>query len=339
MNTLTPYLSDLKLGDVQQTRNMSVVPLFVQDGGGPEYITMDEALERGCLKITEKGEEGSIPELIVHNEGDLPVLLTDGAEVAGAKQNRIVNTTILIKEKSTTTIPVSCTESGRWSYRSPEFFDSKNVLYSLGRAKTSKDVSEALHAKKGFRSDQGAVWQGIEELMADVGATSASNAMRDGYLARRVDIRGYIESVPVAPGQNGLMVFVDGRPVGYDVVSRPEAYARLHERLITSYSMDAMRSREPDETPASVDEARKFLFEASEAAEQEYESVGHGSDHRFTGQRIVGSALIHQDTVIHSAFFRKRGAEQRQRAGTASARVREYLQRFRRRGGSESPDS
>ena len=88
--------------------------------------------------------------------------------------------------------------------------------------------------------------------------------------------------------------------------------------------MDAIRSREPDETPASVDEARKFLFEASEATEQKYESVGHGSDHRFTGERIVGSALIHQDAVVHSAFFRKRRAEQRQRTGTASARVREY---------------
>ncbi len=55
-----------------------------------EYLTLDEALAAKTATVTEVSESGSVPELYFQNEGDLPVLLLDGEELVGAKQNRVL---------------------------------------------------------------------------------------------------------------------------------------------------------------------------------------------------------------------------------------------------------
>jgi hypothetical protein len=57
----------------------------------------------------------------------LNTLRLNGEELMGAKQNRGLNTTILLKPQSETIIPVSCTERGRWSYKSPVFGESERM--------------------------------------------------------------------------------------------------------------------------------------------------------------------------------------------------------------------
>jgi hypothetical protein len=66
-------------------------------------------------------EAGSVPELLVKNLAPSPVLILDGEELIGAKQNRIVNLAILVAAGQTLRIPVSCVEAGRWVHRSREF--------------------------------------------------------------------------------------------------------------------------------------------------------------------------------------------------------------------------
>ena len=93
--------------------SLTIVPLLGTSSSEPDYDTLDVALARGTLHITEVSESGHVPEIKVLNEGQLPVLIIDGEELVGAKQNRTVNLSILIPATADVVVPVTCVEAGR----------------------------------------------------------------------------------------------------------------------------------------------------------------------------------------------------------------------------------
>jgi len=297
------YLTSLEFGDLQFFKNMGVVPLKTSLDRTPEYLVMKQALDQQLLVISEVSQEGRVPELKVQNKADQPVLLLDGEELAGAKQNRVLNTTILLAENSETTIPVSCTEQRRWAYTSKKFAESGTVMIPKIRKIKARTVSDSLHDSQQFRSDQGTVWTSIEEMSEKAEVQSQTGAMRDVYEAKTGDLDEYLKTFICIPRQKGLLTFIDGEVVGFDFLSLASAYAFLHSKLVKSYAMEALLQKKPHTEKPDLDKAKEFLKEATRCKEKKYRSVGKGWDHRFEGKRIVGSALKVEKKVIHMAFF------------------------------------
>ena len=79
-----------QLGEPVEHRGIVVAPVFPLRDPVAAYVTLDEALAGG-LRVREVDESGSVPELVVENPLDSRVLLYDGEELVGAKQNRILN--------------------------------------------------------------------------------------------------------------------------------------------------------------------------------------------------------------------------------------------------------
>jgi hypothetical protein len=298
------YLFGLKLEEPQQFKNMVVVPLATPLDGGPEYITLKEALEKNLLIITEVSEGGTVPQLKVSNKAEIPVLLLDGEELVGAKQNRVLNTTILLKEKSEMVIPVTCTEQGRWAYVSKTFHDSDTMMSTNLRVMKAQTVSDSLRDSREFRSDQGTVWQGIRQMAEETQAESRTGAMKDVYEAKMAELDEYLKAFACVPQQKGLLAFINGEVVGFDFVSREEAFRVLYPKLVKSYAMEAILQAKSEAPEAKEDADKAFLEEADQCEEKRYESVGIGWDYRFEGKNVVGSALAVEDKVIHMAFFR-----------------------------------
>jgi hypothetical protein len=320
--TIENYLSGMELGAAQSFGNMAVFPLLTSVDGGPEYITLKEALEKGVFAVTETSEGGSVPELKVENKGRVAVLLLDGEELYGAKQNRVLNTTILVAAGTATKIPVSCTEQGRWSYVSSEFGESGHLMERSLRSVNMMGVHASLVASHEFRSNQGAVWDGVANLARAANVSSRTGAMKDVYEAKRAALDDYLKSFHAVEGQKGMLAFLDGKAVGFDFVSRPVAFERLFPKLVKSYAMEAMLAAENKgkdkagrgaktavEAP-SADAARAFLAVAGACEEQRHESVGLGWYYRYSGKDVVGSALAVEDKVVHMAFFSVEEAEE-----------------------------
>lgn len=304
-NVVNSRLQSVQFGQVQHFRNISILPLLGSDGAF-HYRTMGEALASSDIAITEVSAGGSVPELLVVNRGATPVLLVDGEELAGAKQNRGLNTSILLAARSETRIPVSCTEQGRWSYASPAFAESGNVMVHRARALKSRSVSASLSKSASYHSDQGEVWHGIAELQAKAGLHSPTSAMNDVFQSCENDLRHCADSFPCLPGQLGLLAFIDGSPVGLDLVSLGTAYARIHSKLVRSYTLESLLETRAEQPPVAdlADRAKEFLERIDASDEHLFPSVGCGHDCRYRGAGLAGSALLHQNEVIHAAWFR-----------------------------------
>jgi len=352
MNTIIEKeLEFLVLGDAQTRGRAALVPLLrPEPANGPEYLMLSEALQQGLLRVTEVSEGGAVPELKVTNEAGFPVLILDGEELAGAKQNRVVNTTILLREKSETVIPVSCTERGRWAYRSPVFHDSEAVMARDARGKKSRSVHESLKRSGFHRSYQGEVCAEVDRLHEHLRVCSPTAAMRDAYEARRDTLSTWAGAFPLLDGQTGLVFLLDGKPAGLEFLSHPRAYRLAHDRLIKSYTIDldpdepakpAVRASAGDPAgelaaPDSAARAAAAAFRASLAAlsENVYPSCGYGDDHRFESESICGSVLVHQDACVHAAFFQDTAAAEHHRPGPRMASYQERLRHRRQRGDS-----
>ncbi|MBN1547655.1 MAG: hypothetical protein JW902_13475, partial [Syntrophaceae bacterium] len=142
---------------------------------------------------------------------------------------------------------------------------------------------------------------------------SSTGAMRDVHEAREHDLEAYLDHFPLTPEQKGLLVMVNGKVAGLDILSRTEAFRVIHPKLIKSYIMDAILEKPAKGKESTQEKAKAFLGDILLCEEQRYDSIGYGQDYRYEGKKIVGSALVHEGAVIHMAFFTTTKEE---RAGT-----------------------
>jgi hypothetical protein len=91
---LRDALADLRPGEPLRHGPLTVIPLTGGPTPEPDWLTLAEAGE--AVIIEEVSQAGAVPTLAVTNTADRPVLLLDGEELVGAKQNRVLNTSVLI---------------------------------------------------------------------------------------------------------------------------------------------------------------------------------------------------------------------------------------------------
>ena len=174
-------LPDVRVGDPIRHESLAVFPLFATVDSRVDYLLSDEAIQAGSVAVEEVNEGGSVPNLMVTNHGDSRVLFLEGEELRGAKQNRVLNTSVLVAAHSKTAIPVSCVEQGRWRYRSKQFVSSDSHSSSKLRHILKKSSYRAMKEGHGYSSDQSAVWSEVSRQMASLQSSSPTAAMSDTF--------------------------------------------------------------------------------------------------------------------------------------------------------------
>jgi len=283
-------------------QNLALAPLVADRDREAGYVVLDDALARGWVTVTEVGEGGSVPELKVVNRGDVAVLLLDGEELVGAKQNRVLNLTILVPPQHTTIIPVSCVESGRWRRASDEFGSASRTQFAEGRAAKMDQVTSSLKAHGTRRSDQQAVWSAIAEKSARLGAESDTAAMAAMYEKLDHSLEDFIAAYPPVDNQVGAVFLVNGRLAGLELFDAPSTWRTLWPKLVRSYALDAIDRKQvrPPVTPSD----ERFLIDAVATSQSAvFPAVGEGEDVRLSGHDVIGAALVARERAIHLCAF------------------------------------
>ena len=305
---INKLLASMTLGPIATYRNLALAPIESEHQPHTPYLGFKQAWFSGHIAADELSQEGVVAEVKVDNAAKTGVLLLDGEELVGMKQNRVFATTVLIPAHSSLTIPVSCSEAGRWSDRSAKTMASDALMAQSLRVKKMMATERNPHASgspsRRYRVDQDLVWAEILDLQERLGVRSPTEALRDLYRAKKAAIEQYLEALSEALVGQGRVVWRNGRLAGMEWRARPEVYATVCTQLVRSYILDALRQHEGTALPAHQETAYRFIERCQSARSRGMDSVGLGRDIRYTGEDgFVGSCLVHQDEVIHAGFY------------------------------------
>jgi hypothetical protein len=292
-------LPEIRIGDPVRYQALSVFPLFASTNSPLDYLLSDEAIDGGSVAVEEVSEAGSVPDLIVENQGDIRVLFLEGEELRGAKQNRILNTSVLIAAKSKTKIPVSCVEAGRWRYKSRRFGSAGTHSPSKLRYVLKSSVTGSARARRGHGSDQGKIWQEVDRQLASLGTLSGTSALADTFRDYADKLGEFRDKVRYVEGAIGVAVAVGKKVVALDLFDKPTTCQKVWNRLLTGFVLDALEAQS-EQAEAGAADVEGVLQATSRMSWEKTEAVGEGEEYRAeVDEEIHGSALTFAELPVH----------------------------------------
>jgi hypothetical protein len=239
----------------------------------------------------------------VENNADERVLFIEGDELIGAKQNRILNTSVLVAAHSKMKVPVSCVEQGRWHYGNRSFGYSGShsplkLKYSL-----KKSVMSSLKAGIGHFSNQGQIWGKVSELHLKQGTSSPTMAMSDAFAAMAGQIEKIQKKIHYVEGATGLAVAIGDKIVAVDIFDKPTTCKKVWNRLLSGFLMEALGEDVQEVKSAKIEDVERLLGRLNKTEWRKVETVGEGDDYRAELADEQGSILAFKDTLVHGSVL------------------------------------
>lgn len=301
LDTIREKISGMKLGGPIHHRNLTLFPLYPLNGSKAPYVLLRKALETGEAQIEEVSEEGRVQELTVHNFGAKPLLVPEGEILVGAKQNRVVNVSLLVPAKQSLRVPVSCVERGRWDYTSRRF---RSTCYAHPRLRSKKmrSVQECRVSSGMAMSDQGEVWDEVDQHLDEMHASSPTSSVTDGYQQAEEKTQTFREKLVLPDDAAGVLVGSGDTIIGLDFFHDAGIFKDCWEPLAGSYfNQAAFDPRRRAKTDPQV--AHGFLNRISQTVNLCDPSIGLGNELMVREASIYGTGVWYEDTLCHLAVF------------------------------------
>jgi hypothetical protein len=277
------------------------------------YITLDEGLKSGAVKVRERGS-GDVNTLEVENGSDDYLFLHVGDVIRGGKQDRTIATDVVLPPRSTpVTIDAFCVEPGRWAADA-----ASGMEFSLNEAMVS---GAAL--KRTIQADmsQMAVWSEVAETEAlaasyveaplerlSVSGTYSAIVDNETLKAKRADyVETLLPRVTAHDDAIGVVAAIDGVLVGADVYGSHELFQKLVRKLLDSYAQESILAGEsPSGAALRLADVKRFLadgdsFQTELISKTMERRSSENVDAAIFEYRVTGDAR-----PLHSSYVKKK---------------------------------
>lgn len=321
-------------GSVTRRHGLGMVPILCESGGSlPAIDLLDEAIGGQTVRIVETSETGEVPYLLLLNHGRHPVLVLDGEELVGGKQNRVVNSSILVLPGTELKVPVSCMEAGRWLSQNEQFESGGALFRARSRAVHKAGVTSNLRARGSFQSDQDAIWDQVSLSLYELGVESATSDFRAGREKVAHRIEEFVAGLNVQDGQIGAVFLSTSGILGCELLGSPELFSRSFPKIVRSFAFEVLS--EPDLQDGQHDGVDKWWKEVLAAGISLHRSPGAGEDVRLATGTLIGSGLLWDQRLVHFSCFPSDGADQQlQPANTRRVAASERRNRMKSKMGA-----
>jgi hypothetical protein len=290
-----------EVGEPDVAGALAVFPLFAPPSK-LEFLAFGQAVAGGAA-VTERPGAASVNDVVAINPTPLPVLLYEGQELLGAKQNRTIDASVLVGPGERVDVPVSCVEQGRWDdARAGEAFaPARHSPHPRLRAMKQRAVAAQVAAGRPARAGQAEVWREVASTARRMTAHAPTGALHDVFEQRGDALARAEGQIALHDRQTGMIAAIGGRLVVLDAVGRPDVFAALHGPLVRGYALDALAA--PPVGPPPVAAARALLEAVLAAPARERDAVGMGVDVRVRTTAVAASALVADGEVVALTAF------------------------------------
>jgi hypothetical protein len=291
------FLSQLDVGRpcVLRDYGIAIVPILSLDPRPLEAYPLRWGITNGKTRVTEVGD-GRVNRVCVTHDGVTPILVLDGEEVLGAKQNRMFNASFLVPPQEATVLPVSCVERERWRADSATFTPSNRTVVNTVRSAKLRRVARSLVIRNEYDADQRAIWNDVDSYIERTNVVSRTASHADAADSRASIINAALDEIEIDPRQVGIAAITSAGHVTMDVFGSLELFARAW-RIVARGMLAESSAREP---PRRSDVAIRALLASLKDAElREQPAPGLGRSLFAHAADTTAAAIEYGDRVYH----------------------------------------
>ena len=267
-----------------------------------KYLSFSEAIAKNQVQISEVNKKGLVTKLSVSNKSSDNIIILNGELIIGTqiRQDRIVDSTVLIPEYATVLINTFCGEQYRWSPRlSNKISTSESLYFSSGRANNAADINTKL-------SKQCRIWSEISEKISDFNVKSFTNSVGQIYKKKKVNVEEIVNFFKIPSEAVGVALGINNQLVNIDIFSNNCMLQIYLPKIIRSIALDSFKKINK-KSYLKKKEVHRFLRQIHQANKQKRKVVEGtlGEELQFNSESVAGSILYHKEQTVHFSAFVK----------------------------------